>query len=283
MHFQAFPHLRNSWRNGEGSLPLWHAWWKYTIWIHYVEVVTGLLDCFVLQGSALVVHHAVGHAELAVVGLLHVLVLVGLQVRLELVLMLRQRQDHNAGDVSRRGPQGQIGRDYGGSYRRHILCARVDEILIALPLAAAPTRLTPRLHGRGFRRWQGSEVQVVLVCFYQHLSIRCQPAIVHQGREDGLGPAIFGLRLKQTCQFGHAVHGAPAGVEVVALLFFSACHFYISPPVVADAVDDDAGKYGAHCEGEDDGDRQQGHGNQLVTTLLVALADHTCKETQRPH
>lgn len=90
---------------------------------------------------------------------------------------------------------------------------------------------------------------MVLVRFYQHLSIRRQPPIVHQGREDRLRPAIFGLCLKQACQFGHAVHGAPAGVEVVALLFLAACHVYVSPPVVADAVDYDAGKYGAHCEG----------------------------------
>lgn len=249
MDFQAFAHLRNSWRDGERSLPLWHAWWKNAVWIHYVEAVTGLLDCFVLQGSTLVVHHAVSHAELAVVGLLHVLVLVGLQMRLELVLMLWQRQDDNTGNVTRGGPQGQIGGDDRGSYWCHILCACVDEILIPLPLAAAPTRFTPRLHGCGFRRWEGSEVQVVLVRFDQHLSIGCQPPIMHQGGEDRLGPAIFGLRLKQTCEFGHAVHGAPAGVQVVALLFLAACHFYISPPVVADAVDDDAGKYGTHCKG----------------------------------
>lgn len=101
MDFQAFAHLRNGWRNGERSLPLWHAWWKYPIWVHDGEAVTGLLDCFVLQGSTLIVHNAVSHAELAVVGLLHVLMLVGLQVRLQLVLMLRQRQDYHAGDVPR--------------------------------------------------------------------------------------------------------------------------------------------------------------------------------------
>lgn len=247
--FQAFAHLRNGRRNGERSLPLRHAWRKCPIRVHHVEVVTGLLDCFVLQGGTLIVHNAVSHAELAVVGLLHVLVLVGLQMRLELVLMLRQRQDDNAGDVSRRGPQGQIGGDNRGSYWWHILRASVDEILIPFPLAAAPTRLTTRLHGCGFWSWQSGEVQVVLVRFYQHLSIRCQPPVVHQGREDGLRPAVFGLRLKQTCQFGHAVHGAPAGVEVVALLFLAACHVHVSPPMVADAVDDDARKYGAHCEG----------------------------------
>lgn len=82
-----------------------HTWRQHPIWIPHAEVVTGALDCLVLQSGPLVVHDTVTHAEVTVVGLLHVLVLVGLlmllQMRLQLVLMLWQRQDHHTGDVPR--------------------------------------------------------------------------------------------------------------------------------------------------------------------------------------
>lgn len=104
MDLQAFSHLWDSWRDSERSLSLGDTWWQHPIWIYHVEVVTGALDCLVLQGGPLVIHDTVAHAEITMVGLLHVLVLVGLlmllQVRLELVLMLWQRQDYHTGDVS---------------------------------------------------------------------------------------------------------------------------------------------------------------------------------------
>ena len=101
----------------------------------------------------------------------------------------------------------------------------------------------------------------MLVRFYQHLPIRCESPVVHQRGEDRLGPTVFGLRLKQARQLCHTVHGSPAGVEVVAVLFLAACQVYVPPPVVTDAVDDDAREDGAHGEGQDDSDGQQGHRN----------------------
>lgn len=250
-----------------------------------MEVVARALDCLVLQGGSLVVHDAVAHAELAVVWLLHILMLVGLlmllQVRLELVLMLRQRQDHHAGDVARRRPQGQVCGDDWGAYWRHVLRAGVDEVLVPLPLPASPARFATRLHGRGFRRGQGGEVQVVLVCLNQHLCVGRQSPIVHQRGEDGLGVTVFGLSLKQPRQLGDTVHGSAAGVEVVGVFLLAAGHLDVTPPVVAHAVNDDAREDGTHGEGQNDGDGQQGHGNQLVAPLLVALTDHTCKERRR--
>lgn len=250
---QAFAHLWDGWRNREGGLSLRDTWWQHPIWIHHVEVVARALDCLVLQGGSLVVHDAVAHVELAVVRLLHILVLVGLlmllQVRLELVLMLRQRQDHHAGDVTRRGPQGQVCRDDWRAYWRHVLRAGVDEVLVPLPLPASPARLATRLHGCGFRRGQGGEVQVVLVCLNQHLCIGRQSPIVHQRGEDGLGVTVFGLSLKQPRQLGDAVHGSASGVEVVAVLLLAAGHLDVAPPVVAHTVHDDAGEDGAHGEG----------------------------------
>lgn len=261
--FQAFAHLWHGWRNSERGLSLWYTWRQYPIWIHHVKTVT--FDSLVLQGGPLVIHDTVAHAELTMVGLLHVLVLVGLlmllQMRLELVLMLWQRQDYNTGDVPWWGPQGQVCRYNRRAYRWHILCASIDEILISFPLPAATAGLATWLHGCGFRRWQSSEIQVVLVCFYQHLAIWCQSPIVHQRGEDCLGATIFGLCLKQTCQFGHTVHGSPAGMEVVAVLFLAACHVYVSPPVVTDTIDNDAREDGTHRKGKDDSNSQQSHGN----------------------
>lgn len=83
---QAFAHLWHGWRNSERGLSLWYTWWQHPIWIYHVEVVTGALDCLVLQGGPLVIQDTVAHAELTVVGLLHVLVLVGLLVLLQMRL-----------------------------------------------------------------------------------------------------------------------------------------------------------------------------------------------------
>lgn len=246
---QTFPHLWDGWWDGEWSLSLGYTRWQNTIWIYHCKV-TGALYCLVLQRGPLVIHDTMDHAEVTVVRLLYVLVLVGLlQVRLELVLMLWQRQYDDTGDMPRWGSQGQVCRDDRRAHGRHVLCAGVDEVLVSLPLPAASTGLPTWLHGGWFRGRQSSEVQVVLVCFYQHLPIGRQPPVVHQRSEDRLRTTVFGLCLKQARQLGHTVHGAAAGVEVVGVLFFAACQVYVSPPVVTHTVDNDARENGAHGEG----------------------------------
>lgn len=201
-------------------------------------------------------------------GLLYILMLVGL-----LMLELWQGKHYHTGDVAWGGPQGQVSGDDWGAHGLQVLGAGIDQILVPLPLAASPAGLASGLHGGGLWGGHASQVQVVLVGFDQNLTIG-EAAVVHERGEDGLWATVLGPGLKQACQLGHAVHGAPP----VVVFVLTPRQLNVSSPVVTHTVDEDTREDGTHGEGQDDSDGQQCDRDQLVTPLLVTLADNSCKD-----
>ena len=202
VHLQTLPHLGHGGGHGERGLPLGHPGWQGPLAglpQPQAVTVTGALQGLVLQRGSLVLVQA----QVAAVGLLHVLLLVGLV--LVGLLVLGKGQDHHAGDVSGGGPQGKVGGDHRGPHRGEVLGAGVDQILVSLPLTAASAGLAPGLHGGGLWGGEGSQVQVVLVGLDQHFAVG-QTAVMHQGGEGGFRAAIFGLGLKQPSQLGHTAN-----------------------------------------------------------------------------